>query len=392
MRDAGPPTAREHDRDETASSPSSEPGVGGLPPATAAGEARLPAQSVSESHRGTLERTTTVSIAAVVVHFGDALMTRRCLDSLSGFDEVILVDQPPTRAGEHPVVTRHLVTDRNLGFAASCNAAVAACTSDFIVLVNNDAILEAEALRELQRAARELPEGVAGGCLKLVSMDGVTIQSVGGLLFTADGVGFPRGFGELDGGQYDDLPPELVGVPSGAAALFRAAAWRQVGGMSEEFFCYCEDGDIGLRMVALGWTFVSLPRVVVRHRLSSSTGAHSRFKAFHVERNHFLTMLAVAPPSILLAMPAHTLLRLVRMAADAGRGHGAGAGLAAEMHPFALLRTLLEAWWGALRLAPVALGRRREAAKEDFARTGAFLRRNRASLDDFLRSRLLRDG
>ncbi|HEY2773422.1 MAG TPA: glycosyltransferase [Candidatus Binatia bacterium] len=329
-------------------------------------------------------------VCAVVVHYGDPALTRRCLDSLSGLDEVVLIDQPPRLAGDHPRVTRRIETAKNIGFAAACNRGVDAAAGPFVLLLNNDAVLADGAAAALRRALATLDENVAGLCLKLLDLDGVTIQSAGGLWFSRDGIGFPRGFGELDRGQYDRLDANEIGVPSGAAAVYRTSAWKQAGGMSEEFFCYCEDGDLGLRMIASGNRFAWAPDVKVLHELSSASSAHSLFKAYHVERNHFATMLHCAPVATLLALPFWTAARILGLASDALTGHGAGAGLRREASPLALASTLLRAWAGALVLLPGALATRRAllARHRRAPRIiGRFLATHRTTLEQLRRSR-----
>jgi GT2 family glycosyltransferase len=333
-------------------------------------------------------------LAAIVVHYGDPAPTRRCLDSIAGIDEVVLVDQPPTRFGTHPSVTTRIETPHNVGFAAACNLAVSRASAPFVLLINNDAVLAADGARILLAGLGALEPDVAGACLKLLAADGRTFQSAGGLWFTPDGIGFPRAFGEIDRGQFDRLPDEEIGVPSGAAAVYRTSAWLEVGGMPEEFFCYCEDGDIGLAMIAAGYRFAWLPAVRVLHELSASTADHSAFKAFHVERNHFAVALRNAPALSLAALPLFTSLRLLRTLVDAFRGRGAGAGLAAESSPATLATTLLRAWTGALAMAPGALARRRELEKRfpgGAARVSRFLAARRVALSDFTRSRSAAD-
>lgn len=329
-------------------------------------------------------------VTAVVVHHGDPAPTLRCLGSLGDLDEVILVDQPPRLAGDHPRVTTRLAPGANVGFAAACNLAVAAARAPFVLLLNNDAVLAPGAARALHDALPSLQPGHAGACLKLLAMDGRTLQSAGGLRFTADGIGFPHGFGEPDDGRHDAMPPEEVGVPSGAAALYRVEAWREAGGLPGDFFCYCEDGDLGLAMIGLGRHFAWLPQVRVLHELSSSTAAHSLFKAFHVERNHFATMLHAAPAPLLAALPLRTAARLLRTALDAARGRGAGAGFAQGNTVGQLAATVAKAWAGALAMAPAALARRRALlakAPDAMARTGAFLASHRVPASVFSQSR-----
>jgi GT2 family glycosyltransferase len=329
-------------------------------------------------------------VAAVIVHYGDPAPTRRCLDALDGIDEIVLVDQPPRLHGPHHRVTTRIVAATNLGFAAACNRGVAATDAPFVLLLNNDAVLAPGSAAALTAALPGLGSEVAGACLKLLCMDGLTLQSAGGLWFTRDGIGFPRGFGQADHGQYDGIAAGEVGVPSGAAALYRTCAWREAGGMSEEFFCYCEDGDLGLRMVAAGGHFAWLPGVVVRHELSASSGAHSRFKAFHVERNHFAAMVHSAPLPLVVALPVVTVARIATVALDAARGRGVGAAMTHESSPLSLATTLVRAWVEAARMVPGALARRRTLLREHpqaLRRVGDFLASRHVPLSVFARSR-----
>ena len=330
-------------------------------------------------------------VAAVVVHFGDPAPTRRCLDSLEGIDEVILVDQPPERFGGHPRITKRIEPAENIGFAAACNRAVEATDAPFVLLLNNDAQLEPGAAQTMRAALPGLAPDVAGVCLKLLCMDGVTLQSAGGLWFTRDGIGFPHGFGERDDGQYDALPANEVGVPSGAAAVYRTSAWRDAGGMSEEFFCYCEDGDLGLRLIASGHRFDWLPDVRVRHELSSSTGAHSLLKAYHVERNHFAAIVHSAPLSSIAMMPLRTMARLLLTAADVVGGRGAGHEVATQSGARRIAITLASAWRDALRMIPRATAKRRALIgrnPDGAIRVERFLATRRVSIAEFLRERV----
>ncbi|HXC51549.1 MAG TPA: glycosyltransferase family 2 protein [Candidatus Limnocylindrales bacterium] len=326
----------------------------------------------------------------MIVHFGDPEPTRRCLDSLAGIDEVILVDQPPKLFGEHALVTTRIEPGANIGFAAACNRGVAATDAPFVLLLNNDAMLAPGSLEALRRALPGVPPDAAGACLKLLCTDDRTLQSAAGLWFTRDGIGFPHAFGETDRGQYDCIPDDRIGVPSGAAALYRTDCWREAGGMDENFFCYCEDGDLGLRMIAAGHRFAWLPEVRVLHELSSASGAHSLLKAYLVERNHVAAMIHTAPASALAAMPFVTFARLLRMGLDAARGNGAAAAITSASSPLEAARTLGRAWVDAIRMIPAAVAKRRAILARDRAatdRVSRFLASRQVSLAEFVRSR-----
>jgi len=49
---------------------------------------------------------------------------------------------------------------------------------------------------------------------------------------------------------------------------------EKVGLLDEDYFCYCEDLDWGLRAKALGFKVIYVPTSKVWHKVSRSTGGH----------------------------------------------------------------------------------------------------------------------
>jgi N-acetylglucosaminyl-diphospho-decaprenol L-rhamnosyltransferase len=330
-------------------------------------------------------------ITALIVHYDDPALTLACLASLRGFDEVVVVDHPPRRLADAtptlPEQVRLVSPAANLGFAGGCNAGMAAVRTDFAFIVNNDATVAADAAARLRAAVAACDDDVAVFCPKILASGSGRIQSVAGLTFSADGIGMPRGFDEPDDGRLEAISE--CAAPSGAAFLVRADCWREVGGMVERFFCYCEDGDLGLRLAAAGYRSLSLPGVVVHHDLSRSTSVYSLEKAYLVERNRIWTVVHTAPLSRLFGLPFTTLWRLGVMAVDALRGRGAGGAMGKAASPAALLATLLRAWRDALAgIGPAFELRRRSLAPAGSGRrVAALLARHRATVATLTRSR-----
>ncbi|MFT4571088.1 MAG: GT2 family glycosyltransferase [Hyphomicrobiaceae bacterium] len=330
-------------------------------------------------------------ISALVIHYGDPSLTRRCLASLDGFDEIVVVDHPPTRLGSDtqtlPPGIRVIGPDRNLGFAGGCNAGIAEIENEFVFVINNDAELASGGIAKLRALITDLADDVAVVCPKVLSSDGAQLQSIAGMRFSADFIGVPRGFRRPDDNRYDSIVD--CAAPSGAAFLVRARAWRDVGGMSQEFFCYCEDGDLGLRLIAAGHRITAAHNVVVRHALSEGSTVYSLQKAYLVERNRIWTAIHVAPAERLALLPLATAVRLFAMALDALRGRGAAAGMGQEATALALVSTLLRAWWDALRGLPAALSTRRRTLVDAAARNRVrnALAAHRATLSELIQPR-----
>lgn len=335
-------------------------------------------------------RASPKGVAALVIHYGDPELTRVCLESLSGFDEIVVVDHPPVQMGElGPGITR-VAPGENLGFAGGCNAGVSAIRSPYVFVINNDATLAPDALAKIENRIEAWPSDVAAYCPTIIDSRDGRVQSSGGLIFSSDVIGVPRNQGKFS--LEDAQVPSELAAPSGAAFLFSTESWNRVGGMAAEFFCYCEDGDIGLRWQAAGLRVLAAPEVLVTHAYSTGTSVYSLHKAYLVERNHILTAVHSAPLGYLLTLPVRILLRLAAMAAEALSGKGAAGAMSQETGAAALVTTVLKAWRDAVGMLPQAIKTRRQTLQQapvgaGARRVGEILRAHRATRSELLARR-----
>jgi GT2 family glycosyltransferase len=95
--------------------------------------------------------------------------------------------------------------------------------------------------------------------------------------------------------------------PCGAAMMIDRGLFLQLGGFDEDFFCYCEDADLGYRLRLIGEPVALVPDAVVRHEGSVSTGGRrSDFSLYHGARNRLWLYLKDTPPLLFwLTLPAH---------------------------------------------------------------------------------------
>jgi GT2 family glycosyltransferase len=105
--------------------------------------------------------------------------------------------------------------------------------------------------------------------------------------------------------------PEEILMASGCACLFRADALKTTGLFDEDFFAYCEDTDLGLRLRWAGFKTVVAPGAEVTHYYSMTAGKYSLKKVFWVERNHLWVAVMNFPVLLLLILPHATGWRYV---------------------------------------------------------------------------------
>ena len=327
-----------------------------------------------------------ITVTAVVVDHDGGEMLGESLTSLFAQThpglEVILVDNGSTdgaaeRArdvyGDRLVYLRN---ERNVGFAAANNQAIAKAQGEWIVLLNNDAVADPRLVEELLLTAEGQPKVGMLACRVLVRDEPHIFDSVG-LLVYPDGVCRARGWEEKDLGQYDLV--EEVLAPAGAAAAYRKATLDDAGLFDPTFFAYLEDLDLGLRAQLRGWKCLYVPSAVVHHRKSSTYGNYSKFKAYHVERNRILTAVKLLPRFLLVISPLFTLNRYLLQFYAARTHLGLSADFVKEYSWLELLWIVLRAYATALRRLPTLLrerkaiaGRRRISKKEWYRLFGRF--------------------
>lgn len=249
-----------------------------------------------------------------------------CLQALGGQVEVnldvVVVDNGSVDdsrqwlAREHPHV-RVLSLPTNAGFAGAANAGIAACTTEFILLLNNDAALHRDYVITLVRFMASHPQAAAVQGRILCHSDPTQVDSLG-MRFDILWRAFQDGGNEPDPGP--SCPRRIAGVTA-SAALYRTSALRQIADpgspsavFDPRFFAYYEDVDLALRLEAAGWESWLEPTAACEH-VGSATGIDgSMSKAYLLGRNYFLYLARhLGPGGLLRLLPGLARQRLRRL-------------------------------------------------------------------------------
>jgi len=187
---------------------------------------------------------------------------------------------------------RWLGAPANQGITATMARAVAGAATDYVAVLNNDLELDPRWLEELLRVLEARPRAAA--------VEGKTLQFArrthldgAGDLMRRNGYPDRRGHGEEDAGQLD-AEGEIFAA-SGTAALFRRAAFEDVGPYDVDLRAYYEDVDWGFRARLRGWTAWYAPRALAYHVGSATVGhAPGPFTALII-RNQILVLVKNLP-------------------------------------------------------------------------------------------------
>jgi GT2 family glycosyltransferase len=240
-----------------------------------------------------------VTVSAVVVAYATGPKLTRCLDSLAGeADEIMVVDNGdggPEIDGARARGDVRVVAPRgNLGFAAGANLGAREATGDVVAFVNPDTVVEAGALRSLEERLADPNVGIVMARLRL--LDRPELLNSAGTEIHVSGIGWAGGYGELAEtlGEMRD-----VAAPSGAAMAMRADTFRELGGFAEELFMYLEDLELGWRTRMAGYRVVVDPAADVLHEYEY--GRNPR-KNYFLERNRLVFVLSAYSVRLLVLL------------------------------------------------------------------------------------------
>lgn len=212
----------------------------------------------------------------VVLNWNSHEMTAECIRSLLAMGgtafEILVVDNGSTD-GSVELLPRQfpqisvLPQGRNLGFAAGCNIGMRLAMeqgAEFILLVNNDTIVDAGLLRELLTEAERNPEAAILSPKIYFFDDRELLWWAGGRFSLWTGIPILPGRKEKDRGQYDSI--REIEWATGCVALLRVAALRQVGLFDERLFGNGEDLDLSIRVRQAGYGILYVPAAKLWHR------------------------------------------------------------------------------------------------------------------------------
>lgn len=253
----------------------------------------------------------------------------------------------------------------NLGYSEGNNVGIRRARGEYVLVLNNDTVTDPGWLAELMAAAEARPD-YAMFASQIRSFDSPEVLDTIGIIVYRDGMS--RGLGRLEPADRYSEACEVF-APSGCAGLYRRSALDMVGLFPADFFAYCEDMDLGMRIRLAGGRCWYVPTAVVYHHYSATAGKYSPFKAYLVERNHLYLRVRLFPLGMLLASPLYALYRYALQAFSVFAGRGAAGAYAKSAPATGLVGILLKAYLHALRHLPQLLRQRREIRR--FRRVGA---------------------
>lgn len=224
-------------------------------------------------------------IAVVIVNYNTRDHLRACLSTIPVGAEVVVVDNASTDDSVE-LVRREFQSVRlranrdNPGYGSAANQGVRMCEAEYVLVLNSDTRLEANALNALQDRLDADPEVALVGPL-LLNEDSTLQPSCfpfpGTLRWLLENEPVAPVLAKVGWARRRLLcfspPSEATDVPwvLGAAVAVRRSAFEQVGGFDPSFFMYFEEVDLCRRLTDRGWRVQHVPAARIVHLGAAST-------------------------------------------------------------------------------------------------------------------------
>lgn len=259
-------------------------------------------------------------IAIIIVNWNGKKDTLHCLSSLKKLStreymkEIVVVDNGSSD-GSVKEIRRHfpeihiIETEKNLGFTGGNNIGMTWALEhgvDFVWLLNNDTLVDSQAMTELVKFFDDQRVGIAGSKIYFApgheyhkerykpSERGNVLWYAGGRIDWNNMYASHRGVDEVDHGQFD-LAEETPFV-TGCSMMIKTSVLRAIGTFDDLYYLYLEDLDFCLRAQRAGYKTMFIPSSKIWHvNAGSSGGPGSRLHEYYQTRNRLLLGLRYAP-------------------------------------------------------------------------------------------------
>jgi GT2 family glycosyltransferase len=258
------------------------------------------------------------TVVIVVVTWNGLRDTLHCLVTLRRLDyankQIVLVDNA-SKDGTVETVRCYfpgvqiIANATNTGYVHANNQGITWALehgADWILLLNNDVEMEANALAEMVRVGEETPAaGIVGPAMQRTLRP--DLIDLGGDLDFRWGRVLLRQYAPSLNGR-DKLP---IGYVWGCSLMARRAVFEQIGGLEPVYVAYFEDAELCCRAAKLGYGTVTALRARVVHQVGRSGEKRFAWQTYLRMRNHALFFLRLGKPRHRLTLiPSLSLIQL----------------------------------------------------------------------------------
>jgi len=276
-------------------------------------------------------------IFLATINFNNSKTTLNFLKSLKNLNtedielHVIIVDNSTKEKLSIPKelsnFTNLIVLDpgENTGFTGGNNRAIKKAleeNADYILIINNDVIVDKNLLSELLKRA-EMDKSIGIVVPKIYFARGCEFHKerykenelgrvfwyAGGVIDWENMIVSHRGVDLVDQGQYDKT--EETDFATGCCMLVRNEVFREIGLLEDKYFLYFEDADFSQRVKSSSFKIIYEPKAILWHENAGSSSSGSSLQDYFMTRNRLLFGFKYAPSRTKVALFRESFKHLI---------------------------------------------------------------------------------
>jgi GT2 family glycosyltransferase len=242
-------------------------------------------------------------VSIIIVNFNGGDIVHECINSIyetvENKFEIILIDNKSsdnssTKCKKKWPEIKLIQNNENIGLTAR-NIGIKESEGEFIVFLDSDTVVTNGWLENLIQSFKENGDGLYQP--KLLEKKRPDVINSAGNMINILGMGFSRGKGKKDEGQYEKF--QEIGYTSGACTFTSTKIIKKIGNINKIFFSYHDDLDYGWR----GWLqkipSYYEPKSKIYH-LGSPTLKWSAKKFYFLERNRWICLFYLYSTSTII--------------------------------------------------------------------------------------------
>jgi len=256
-------------------------------------------------------------VSIIIANWNGGNIYEKCLYSLSKINypnwELIVVDNGSTDGTtelslnpKFKIKSSKLIKNKtNLGFAPANNQGYKASSGQYLLLLNNDTLVDPDFLDVLV-AKMETEKDLGVIQPKIYMMDKPGYLDNAGSFFTRIGFLHHWGFGKKDSEEFNK--EREVFATKGACMLIRRSVIEKTGGLfDDDFVSYFEETDFCWRVWLGGYRVIYYPKTEIRHKVGFTIKRLDVANInFHYYKNRITSLIKnLEPINLIIILPIH---------------------------------------------------------------------------------------
>lgn len=253
-----------------------------------------------------------INVFISILTYNDNKSTLECLDSLEDLEKdkidlnVVVVDNASIEKFTSKKDYKNfnltiLSNEENLGFSGGHNIGIKYAIqkkADYVVILNNDVIVEKNLIKNLLQAFSDRI-GIVSPKIYFAKghefhekrykefEKGNVIWYAGAKMDWDNIIGKHVGVDEVDNGQYDKQ--KETELATGCCMMVKKEVFEKIGLLDNKYFLYYEDADFSIKAKKSDFRILFEPENVLWHKNAASTGGSgSELQDYYISRNRML--------------------------------------------------------------------------------------------------------